>query len=188
MNRIEEVKKITHPDCYYHHFGKSCPEDIKDRLFYNCDKCEEEARQICQLFPQPLPDEGLREEAYSIVGNFWCELNEDMEELKKNGWTDEEWCSILALTKMKFSKEILTLFQSWHEQKCKECEYDPQAEMFGWLIDHGWTPPGELQQRIEQERERIESWLYEWLGLESPILLNHLHNNPYWQALKEKKL
>jgi len=34
-------------------------------------------------------------------------------------------------------------------------EADPQAELFGWFLDHGWTPPAELQQKIEQERERI---------------------------------
>jgi len=29
-------------------------------------------------------------------------------------------------------------------------EADPQAELFGWFLDHGWTPPGELQQKIEK--------------------------------------
>jgi len=27
--------------------------------------------------------------------------------------------------------------------------------MFGWFIDHGWTPPAELQQRIEEARAEL---------------------------------
>ena len=35
------------------------------------------------------------------------------------------------------------------EKKCKECEYDPQADMVGWFLEHGWIPPEERRREIE---------------------------------------
>lgn len=45
------------------------------------------------------------------------------------------------------------------KEDCKKCEYDPQAEQFGWAIEKGWTPPGELERKLEQERRDIGGWL-----------------------------
>ena len=41
------------------------------------------------------------------------------------------------------------------EVKCKKCEYDPQAAEFGWFIDHDWTPPLELETKIQEERQKV---------------------------------
>ena len=39
---------------------------------------------------------------------------------------------------------------------------------------------------FEQERE-IENWIFEFLKLESPVILNRIHDDPSWQALKGEK-
>ncbi|KKM76054.1 hypothetical protein LCGC14_1384140, partial [marine sediment metagenome] len=46
---IEEVKKITHKNCYW--IDKKCP--IPENPA--CERCEDDCQRICQLFePKPL--------------------------------------------------------------------------------------------------------------------------------------
>jgi len=79
--------------------------------------------------------------------------------------------------------QILALLQ----QKCKECEYDPQAAEFGWFLGHGWIHPAELQPKIEearrQERERIYIWSFECCPHTNGLVKAECER--CWQALKE---
>lgn len=136
-DRIGEVKKIheefeekwdklldTLPDC-------------SGRIEFEHDKLRQEYyREICQLFPQPLDDKELEKEIEDILrrlGNFEAGYDGDLDEIDR----DEALAKILALL----------------QQKCKECEYDPQAAEFGFFLEHGWTPPAELQPKIEEARK-----------------------------------
>ena len=106
--------------------------------------------------------------------------------------------------------------KAWHERlkekdaefekKCKECEYDPQAAEFGWFIDHGWLPPGEVElfkAECQARAEELEGALQVLVdkywrnqeedydeGFISCITPNNIPD--YWkrarQALKEKEV
>lgn len=45
---------------------------------------------------------------------------------------------------------ILTKTKQHYEQKCKECEYDPQAAEFGWFLKQGWLPPAEVKELFKE--------------------------------------
>lgn len=72
------------------------------------------------------------------------------------------------------------------EEKCKECEYDPQAAEFSWFLNHGWLPPAEVEKK-DAEIERIIGWM------EGKCLQHWANSTPFrwrcvecWQALKDK--
>lgn len=49
-------------------------------------------------------------EVKKILGRFWCDLNEVMQDLKNEGWSDEEWAEILDMTKRDVAQQIDQLF------------------------------------------------------------------------------
>ena len=42
-------------------------------------------------------------------------------------------------------------------------EFDPQAELFGWFLDHGWTPPAELPVKLEEAKLAGRREVVEWI-------------------------
>jgi len=45
-----------------------------------------------------------------ILSQFWNDLNQDMEDLKNGGWSDEEWAEILEMSFTKTTHQIHEAF------------------------------------------------------------------------------
>jgi len=44
-----------------------------------------------------------------------------------------------------------------------EGELDPQAELFGWFLEHGWIPPEELGMKLAEAQKAVRERIIEWL-------------------------
>ena len=129
--------------------------------------------QICQLFP-PYQDALWSDEEGQC---FWCNKLTYWLDICYEGYVCSAKCQqeIAQDVKSK-SKEgrllvgegipsIYEIQRSWTglsweacerlhsyiyricEEKCKVCEYDPQAAEFGWFLEHGWIPPEEAKKK-----------------------------------------
>ena len=74
---------------------------------------------------------------------------------------------------------ITKLKDAEFEKKCSECEYDPQAAEFGWFLEHGWTPPAELEAKIVQAQEDERKRITEEIKLV-------FHKSPTYEEFKNK--
>ena len=52
--------------------------------------------------------------------------------------------------------------EAYKEEMLHE-EFDPQAELFGWFLDHGWTPPAELPVKLEEAKKAGIREVVEWV-------------------------
>ena len=86
-----------------------------------------------------IPEEAKGQIAHEI-GEFafnkpWCSLNE----------VEQMLCTVRA---DRIADLLITIITKQAQE-----DIDPQAELFVWFIEHGWTPPGELKNKIKEAQE-----------------------------------
>lgn len=83
------------------------------------------------------------EEVKKILSHFWCELNEDMEDLKSGGWSDVEWAEVLSMSKEKFAQQICQLFPD-----CSKCTAEDWAWKHAYISENIKVEPKPDESRL----------------------------------------
>jgi len=81
--------------------------------------------------------------------------DEELARYEGQHWSEYYGCfmdslDIQGLLKAQDSKTA-SIKEAEFKKKCKECEYDPQADMVGWFLEHGWIPPEEALSKMKPE-------------------------------------